>query len=341
MADTILTALIREAVDGVRPGGLPTMADLELHGTPGRALNAALESARLDLDATGPPPILPRRRRRRRRQRHAARRSGRRRVAEAARQSVESGFATLKVKAGAERETEVLVERIRAIRRGGRAGRPAAARRQRRVGPRDGGGAARGRRPVRHRVRRAAAGRRTTSTGWPSCAAGCASRSPPTRPPHRSPRSATLLAAEAVDALVVKPARVGGPAAVAEIAELAAERGVPVVVSTLFETGVGIAAALAVAAACPRSAGTRWADRAGPRAGDGRACSSTTCSTGIAHRRRRPDARPRRGPGAAASGSSWTSGRSSASGSTPSDRSRRMSPLSDASPTSARAAAAG
>ena len=36
--------------------------------------------------------------------------------AEAARQSVESGFPTLKLKAGAERETEVLVERVRAIR---------------------------------------------------------------------------------------------------------------------------------------------------------------------------------------------------------------------------------
>ena len=60
-----------------------------------------------------------------------------------------------------------------------------------------------------------------------------------------------LLAADAVDVLVIKPARVGGPAAVAEIAELAAERGVPVVISTLFETGVGIAAALAAAAALP------------------------------------------------------------------------------------------
>ncbi len=37
----------------------------------------------------------------------------------------------------------------------------------------------------------------------------------------------------------MKPARVGGPVAAAEIAAMAAERGVPVVVSTLFETGVG------------------------------------------------------------------------------------------------------
>jgi L-alanine-DL-glutamate epimerase-like enolase superfamily enzyme len=53
-----------------------------------------------------------------------------------------------------------------------------------------------------------------------------------------------LLADDAVDVLVVKPARVGGPAAVTEIAERAAERGVPVVISTLFETGVGLAAGL-------------------------------------------------------------------------------------------------
>jgi len=38
---------------------------------------------------------------------------------------------------------------------------------------------------------------------------------------------------------------------VAEIAQLAAERGVPVVISTLFETGVGVAVALATAAALP------------------------------------------------------------------------------------------
>ena len=60
-----------------------------------------------------------------------------------------------------------------------------------------------------------------------------------------------LLDAEAVDVLVVKPARVGGLVVGAEIAALAAERGVPVVVSTLFETGVGIAAALAMAARLP------------------------------------------------------------------------------------------
>ena len=95
--------------------------------------------------------------------------------------------------------------------------------------------------------------------GSPSCAAASASRSPPTRPLHRCETARALLAADAVDVLVVKPARVGGPAAVAEIAELAAERGVPVVISTLFETGVGIAAALAMAADLPEIVPDGWA----------------------------------------------------------------------------------
>ena len=57
-------------------------------------------------------------------------------------------------------------------------------------------------------------------------------------------------------ALVVKPARVGGPSATAEIAAAAADRGVPVIVSTLFETGIGIATALAIAADLPEGAGS-------------------------------------------------------------------------------------
>jgi L-alanine-DL-glutamate epimerase-like enolase superfamily enzyme len=60
-----------------------------------------------------------------------------------------------------------------------------------------------------------------------------------------------VLDAGAADVLVIKPGRVGGPAAVTAIAALAAGRGVPVVVSSLFETGVGLAAALACAAGLP------------------------------------------------------------------------------------------
>ncbi len=70
-----------------------------------------------------------------------------------------------------------------------------------------------------------------------------------------------VLEAGAAGVLVVKPGRVGGPAAVAEIARLAADYRVPVVISTLFETGVGLAAALACAAALPDVDGWPAADR--------------------------------------------------------------------------------
>ena len=52
---------------------------------------------------------------------------------------------------------------------------------------------------------------------------------------------------------MVKPARVGGPAVVREIAARAAAAGVPVVVSTFFETGIGTAAAVWTAAELPAS----------------------------------------------------------------------------------------
>jgi o-succinylbenzoate synthase len=67
-----------------------------------------------------------------------------------------------------------------------------------------------------------------------------------------SPEAAlAILDAGAADVLVVKPARVGGPGAVAVIASAAAERGVPVVISSLFETGIGLAAGIACAATLP------------------------------------------------------------------------------------------
>lgn len=56
-----------------------------------------------------------------------------------------------------------------------------------------------------------------------------------------------LLDHDAADVLVVKPARVGGMMAVARIESLATAHGIPVVVSSLLETGVGLAAALACA----------------------------------------------------------------------------------------------
>lgn len=57
-----------------------------------------------------------------------------------------------------------------------------------------------------------------------------------------------LLEAGAADVLVVKPARVGGFRQARRIADVAAASGVPIVVSTLFETGIGVAAALHLAA---------------------------------------------------------------------------------------------
>jgi len=257
VGDTILTALIREAAEATTTGRLPTMADLELHGTPGRALNAAIESALLDLhgpvvlpdiapdgEGVGVNATIPS--------------LGPAAAAEAAQQSVESGFMTLKVKAGAERETEVLAERIRTIRQA--------------VGP-----------GVRIRIDvngawdlvtaedrlEAIAGFDIEFVEQPLAAHdldGLAELRRRVRVPVAADEAAesvravrALLTADAVDVLVVKPARVGGPAAVAEIAELAAERGVPVVISTLFETGVGIAAALAAAAVLPEVHPSRWA----------------------------------------------------------------------------------
>jgi L-Ala-D/L-Glu epimerase len=70
-----------------------------------------------------------------------------------------------------------------------------------------------------------------------------------------------LLDRGAADVLVVKPGRVGGPTVVAAIAAMAAERGVPVVVSSMFETGVGLAAGLAAAAALPDVPGWPAAER--------------------------------------------------------------------------------
>lgn len=254
VAETILAALVREAVEGASDGRLPFPADLETHGAPGRALNAAIESARLDLDGrtettepddgVGVNATIPS--------------LGTPAQTEAALQSVESGFLTLKVKAGAERETEVLVERILAIREA--------------IGP-----------EIRLRLdvngawdlataedRLEAIARYDIEFVEQPLAAhdvdGLAELRRRVRVPVAADEAAAsvrdvrrLLAADAVDALVIKPVRVGGPAAVAEIAELAAERDVAVVISTLFETGVGIAAGLAVAAALPDVPSNRWA----------------------------------------------------------------------------------
>jgi len=60
-----------------------------------------------------------------------------------------------------------------------------------------------------------------------------------------------LVDAGAADVLVVKPARVGGAVETLRIAAIAVEAGIPLVLSTFYETGIGLAAALHLAAALP------------------------------------------------------------------------------------------
>ena len=262
VAETILEALVRETVEGAGEGRLPSFAELEGHGAPGRALNAALDAAAFDLgrwpaesagafaveapdddEGVGVNATIPS--------------LGTTAAAEAALQSVESGFLTLKVKAGAERETEVLVDRVRAIRAA--------------IGP-----------DIRLRLdvngawdlgtavdRLEAIARFDIEFVEQPLPAHDIDETAELRRRVRVPIAADeaaasvrdvrgLLAADAVDVLVVKPARVGGLSAVAAIAELASERDIAVVISTLFETGIGIAAALAAAAALPDVASARW-----------------------------------------------------------------------------------
>ena len=181
--------------------------------------------------------------------------------AEAARQAVEAGFTTLKLKGGAERETDVLADRVRAVRAA--------------VGP-----------DIRLRLDVNGAWDLETATERLEAVArfaleyveqplagddpaDLAELRRRVRVPLAADETVTslraaraLLDADAVDVLVVKPVRVGGHVVAAEIAELAAGRGVPVVISTLFETGVGIAAGLAIAAALPGVAGASRLDHA-------------------------------------------------------------------------------
>jgi L-alanine-DL-glutamate epimerase-like enolase superfamily enzyme len=249
--ETILARAIRETTGRAREGDLPDAEELELLGGPGRAFRAALDAARLDLaiapDAV-PVPVNGT-------IGFAAPREG----AEAALQAIEAGFRTLKLKAGAERETEDLVARVRAIRQA--------------VGPEirlrlDVNGA--WDLPTAEDRLEAVARFDVEYVEQPLAAddtAGAAELRRRVAVPVAadeavySPAGArSVLAAEAADVLVVKPARVGGPVAVAEIAAAAHARGVPVVLSTLFETGIGVAAARAAAAALPA---IRWRGAAG------------------------------------------------------------------------------
>ena len=250
--ETILARVIRETAGRARDGDLPDEGELGLLGGPGRAFRAAVDAARLDLALALDPTAVPVNGT----IGFAAPREG----AEAALQAIEAGFTTLKLKAGAERETDDLVARVRAIRRA--------------VGP-----------DIRLRIdvngawdlptaeeRLEAIARFDVEYVEQPLAlddlAGAAELRRRVAVPlaadeavYAPSAARRLLAAAAADVLVVKPARVGGPVAVAEIAAAAAAGGVPVVVSTLFETGIGIAAARAAAAALPEVAGRGGAVR--------------------------------------------------------------------------------
>jgi len=262
--ETILARLIREAADRARSGDVPDVEELELLGTPGRAFRAAMDAARFDLlpaadgEAAGietpgaAEPIflgVP--------VNGTIGFGGPAAGAEAALQAIEAGFTTLKLKAGVERETLDLVARVRAIRTA--------------VGP-----------GVRLRLDVNGAWDLPTAEDRLEAVArfgieyaeqplpaddtaGTAELRRRVEVPIAADEAAAsmvavrrILAEGAADVLVVKPARVGGPVAVAEIAAAAAAHGVPVVVSTLFETGIGISAALSAAMALPSVPGTRF-----------------------------------------------------------------------------------
>jgi o-succinylbenzoate synthase len=166
------------------------------------------------------------------------------------RTAVAAGFATLKLKAGPERDTADLVRRVSAVREI--------------VGPEvrlrlDVNGAWD---VVTARERLGALAQsglefveQPVAPGDSAALAAVRAASPVPVAADESVGSVAaareLLAAGAADVLVVKPSRVGGPVAAWEIAAMAAVEGIPVVISTLFETGVGLAAAAVVAAGLP------------------------------------------------------------------------------------------
>jgi o-succinylbenzoate synthase len=166
----------------------------------------------------------------------------------AARDAIEAGFDCLKIKGGSERSTRDLVDRLAAVRA--------------LVGPSvelrlDVNGAWDV--PTAHDRLVAFAGLDLAYVEQPIPVGDIGAladlrRSSPVRiaaDESVAARSAAraLIDAAAVDVLVVKPARVGGPIEALAIARDAETAGLEVTVSTLLETGVGITAALRVAAA--------------------------------------------------------------------------------------------
>jgi L-alanine-DL-glutamate epimerase-like enolase superfamily enzyme len=245
-----LAALMRELVPALAAGRLPSWSELAAEGEPGRAAMAAVEGA-LDAlkvaqgPAGGEPVAIP--------VSATIVFAGPGAGADAAAQAIELGFGTLKLRAGFERTTDQLVDRLRAIRGA--------------IGPEP-------------RLRIDIAGAWDLDTAAERMAAiepfriefveqplaawdvpGHAALRERVRVPialdesidsEGSARAA--LAEGAADVIIVKPARVGGSAATMRIVEAASAAGASAVLGTFYETGVGIAAVLRIAASMPAMA---------------------------------------------------------------------------------------
>lgn len=244
-----LAGLIRRIVPDLAAGRVPIWSEFAAEGESGRAAMAGVDGALAALAAaraptTGTPgpatgasiPVSA-----------TIAFGGPDAGADAAAQFVELGFGTLKLRAGFERTTDQLVDRLRAIRAA--------------IGPDprlriDAGGAW----DLETAVERIAAIQpfRIEYVEQPLAAwdvTGHAALRERVGVPIALDESVdsegaarAALADRAADVLVVKPARVGGSAATRRIVEAAWAAGASVVLGTFFETGVGIAAVLRIAA---------------------------------------------------------------------------------------------
>lgn len=245
-----LARLIREIAPDLVAGRPPVWSELAAEGEPGRAAMAAVDGALTALAAAQGGNL---------RSADAIPVSatiifgGPDAGADAAEQAVELGFQTLKLRAGFERTTDQLVDRIRAIRAA--------------VGPdprlRVDAGGAWDLETAAERIE-AIERFRIEFVEQPMAAwdiTGHAALRERVRVPIALDESIDsegtardALADGAADVLVVKPARVGGLAATRRLVDAAAAAGASVVLGTYFETGVGIAAALRIAASLPAAA---------------------------------------------------------------------------------------
>ena len=244
-----LAALMRAMVPALIDGRPPSEADLLAEGEPGRAALAALDGALGALAAS--------------RGEAASGRAGGAGSAisvvasigfggpdaggESAAQAVELGFETLRLRAGHERHTDHLVDRVRAVRAA--------------IGP-----------GPRLRIEVGGAWDLETATerivaierfgiefveqplaNWDLAGHAALRERVGVRialddSVDSEGGASAAIAERAADVLVLRPARLGGSGPTLRIAHRAADAGVDVVLGAFFETGVGIAAALRIAA---------------------------------------------------------------------------------------------